>query len=738
MAAGVSLSISKGLRLPTIPNIRIDGNFESPYTRNRCNCLWVNSLTAAHRGWGSIVIPSADDQYEKGKTMGRSTGHARFWTLTVLTLLTSLCPAARADIYQWLASPTYGTGTDHAAWYLQSTTLCLEGLGHNAVPWTALDNYLAQAYLVGANLYSAKLHSTNLTNAAMVNANLTNADFDAACLTGADFTGATIKGALLGQATLHGFTKEQLYSTASYAGGDLSGTSLYENDLSSWNFAGKNLSNADFWRATLTDADLTNANLSSVNFSDATLTSAHLANANLFEANLSSAMLTNADLANASLSGVRFMRTTLTAASLRRANLSNASFEDAALDNADLANANLSGVGFRSTVLTAASLANADLSNAIICDTWLANANFANANLTGVIIEGSVLTGADFSGAIIAKMRLATTEGFTKEQLYSTASYASGDLQGINLNWMDLSGWNFAGKDLSNTNCDGVTVTNASFANANLTNSDWNMLAPSGADFSGAIITGAKFCSSLTREQLYSTASYVNGDLSRLNLTYSDLSGWNLAGKNLSNADFSRTTLTGTNLANANLSGVYFWAATLTGVDLRGAQGFSTSGVSALCNVIMPDGKVNGLNLSTINNTLIIRNHDSIPMSFQNSAAMAGGATLQFVFDGNEWHAPATFGTDVTPAFGDGTLEILWSSEASFQLDEPMELTLFQWGDVPAAARQFSDVRLINAPAGVYLDASRLYTDGTVSLIPEPATMSLLAVGALMLARRRR
>ena len=76
--------------------------------------------------------------------------------------------------------------------------------------------------------------------------NLTNADLCSSTLTNADLSGATVTGADFGDTTSRGFTKEQLYSTASYQAKNLQGIGLGDNDLSGWDFSGQNLSNA-FW-----------------------------------------------------------------------------------------------------------------------------------------------------------------------------------------------------------------------------------------------------------------------------------------------------------------------------------------------------------------------------------------------------------------------------------------------------------------------------------------------------------
>ena len=63
------------------------------------------------------------------------------------------------------------------------------------------------------------------------------------------------------------------------------------------------------------------------------------------------------------------------------------------------------------------------------------------------------------------------------------------------------------------------------------------------ADLSGAIVKGAWFVdvtsSGFTSEQLYSTASYQQKDLAGINLSSNDLSGWDFAGQDLTNAQIS-------------------------------------------------------------------------------------------------------------------------------------------------------------------------------------------------------
>jgi len=59
---------------------------------------------------------------------------------------------------------------------------------------------------------------------------------------------------------------------------------------------------------------------------------------------------------------------------------------------------------------------------------------------------------------------------------------------------------------------------------------------------------------------------------------------------------------------------------------------------------------------------------------------------------------------------------------------------LFNWPAGMPANDQFS---MIEMDGGLQWDVSQLYTNGDVTLTPEPATLSLLALGGLALLRRR-
>jgi hypothetical protein len=85
-------------------------------------------------------------------------------------------------------------------------------------------------------------------------------------LDGADFTGADIRGASFEVFSWFwccvpgsGLTPEQIYSTASYQHGDLTGINFRNNNLAGANFAGKNLAGSYFAGTNLAGADFTGA-----------------------------------------------------------------------------------------------------------------------------------------------------------------------------------------------------------------------------------------------------------------------------------------------------------------------------------------------------------------------------------------------------------------------------------------------------------------------------------------------
>ena len=95
------------------------------------------------------------------------------------------------------------------------------------------------------------------------------------------------------------------------------------------------------------------------------------------------------------------------------------------------------------------------------------------------------MTGASFANT--------TSRGFTQAQLASTASYQTKNLQGIGLEYNNLTGWDFSGQNLTNANLESSTLTNANLTGANLTDANLESSGLTNADLTGADTRGAQY-----------------------------------------------------------------------------------------------------------------------------------------------------------------------------------------------------------------------------------------------------
>ena len=122
---------------------------------------------------------------------------------------------------------------------------------------------------------------------------------------------------------------------------------------------------------------------------------------------------------------------------------------------------------------------------------------------------------------------------------YAALTFALGTIQFLhadneNFSYGELNERDFSNQSLKNSTWTHADLSNASFAGANLDGANFEDASLNGTDFTDAIITNMYWGASFTRNQLYSTASYKNKDLSGLKLEYYkfnnnlDLSGQNL------------------------------------------------------------------------------------------------------------------------------------------------------------------------------------------------------------------
>jgi uncharacterized protein YjbI with pentapeptide repeats len=159
----------------------------------------------------------------------------------------------------------YLKGTDFSNAIINGTTFfnsnVVNGLNQSQL-------YSTKSY-INNDLRRIVLENENVAGWDFGNKDLTGADFASANLTGTIFKNAVVSRTNFRSTTSLGFTSIQLYVTASYLSGDLSGIGLSSNNLAGWTFAGMNLTSASF-----ADQGFGGATLTNTNFSDTDLRAA--------------------------------------------------------------------------------------------------------------------------------------------------------------------------------------------------------------------------------------------------------------------------------------------------------------------------------------------------------------------------------------------------------------------------------------------------------------------------------
>jgi autotransporter-associated beta strand protein len=386
------------------------------------------------------------------------------------------------------------------------------------------------------------------------------------------------------------------------------------------------------------------------------------------------------------------------------------------------------GADLDSLDLTQAYLLAANLTNTNLSGSTLTNANFTGGTLTNAVFSAATLTNANLTDTYVTGADFGSSN-LTTSQLYTTASYVAQNLQGIGLKGNDLTGWNLAGQNLSHANLKNTNLTTASLFSAAL--NDVNL--------SGATVLGAIFGNTnITSSQLYGTASYQLHNLKDINLEGDNLTGWNFAGQymkgaalysatlaganftgaNASNIDLFAATLNGANLTNANLqqadlSLASFGGANLTGADLRASEQYDGSG-AIMTNTIGFDGTIQGLNLNAATPLLVVHNALlSIPIHVTGGMAVAGGGTLQVVFDGPTWASTISFAASTNVSLGgDLDLQVAPNIDLSTLLGHSFQV--FNWSGVSPSG-QFGEITS-DLPTGYSWNTSALYTSGIINL----------------------
>lgn len=243
---------------------------------------------------------------------------------------------------------------------------------------------------------------------------------------------------------------------------------------------------------------------------------------------------------------------------------------------------------------------------------YLTGADFTNANLTGILFGCEPINGvsaqaylddAIFINSYITYANFYGVSSFTKEQLYSSASYKNKDLTGIVLAVKNLSDWDFSGQNLTSVNFGYSTLTGANFTDAIISNSNLN---------------------AASKEQIYSTKSYKEKNLRGVVLP--NVSGWDLSAQNLM---LSKIINYGYSSAGGGES------TNFTKSDLRGATLGQGGELIIYKNTILPDGEIKNFSMESADDSLTIRAYvpatadgAMINAKIVDDASISGGAVL--------------------------------------------------------------------------------------------------------------
>ena len=365
---------------------------------------------------------------------------------------------------------------------------------------------------------------------------------------------------------------------------NLAGLPLMYGDFSRRELVAINMSEADLSQADFVSSRLARVNLEGSNLSNATLDRTNFWNVEFKDANLEGASIRGAEFHSPkSLLAEQFYST----GSYQAKDLRGVRFLEF-----DVNGWNFNGQDLRHAYLpTTANLANSDFTDATINYSVLAGitaeqlystASYQTRDLRGVTLSvdssGWDLSNLNLSGAELGGGNLNDSTikyanlSITNEQLYETASYKSKDLRGVTFgnNFRRIgnsTSWDFTGQDLTGAGFSGTVFDRAEkFAETNFT--DANI---AGVDLSHAVFGG------FSTEHLYSTASYRAKDLRGIILDNNDLTRWNFADQDLTNAWLSSdlfaisSKLTDAVFSNANLTNVTLSGAELTNADFSGA-----------------------------------------------------------------------------------------------------------------------------------------------------------------------
>ncbi|MFZ5448068.1 MAG: pentapeptide repeat-containing protein [Thermodesulfobacteriota bacterium] len=296
----------------------------------------------------------------------------------------------------------------------------------------------------------------------------------------------------------------------------------------------------------------------------ASLRRRNLQDAAAYEAFLVKADLSEADLQYADLSGANLQQANLSFADLRGADLEEANLQQANLEWAKLTGANLDGTDFREAK-------GLEKEQVLISFCWpLAKYSQESLKTLGLPSDHNErLNKKDLSGYQLPRTEL-------REANLHEFNIRRANLLFANLVYAILVRANLQQANLEGANLEGASLSGANLQQANLSDAELQEAYLEGADFQEAKglerdQVRAAHCWPLAKysPEMVTTLGFPPEHNERLNKK--DLSGYHLAGADLSGGIGLNTDLKGFNLRGANLQGANLYCADLTGSNLTGS-----------------------------------------------------------------------------------------------------------------------------------------------------------------------
>ena len=315
--------------------------------------------------------------------------------------------------------------------------------------------------------------------------NLDEAILNDSLLTEADFTGASIQNTEFDGTNLK---KEQWLATKTYKEhGQLMPPRVRGIDLNNYDFSGMTVTRYTFNGANLKNADFTGTTLTFVSFSDCDLT----------DTNFTDVQFNVVHFIEQSLTWEQFLKT------------QNGKTKD------------FTGIDFEYVSVEGWDFSKADLSSK----------RWNGCDYPDCVFDNSTIDIRWFGSALVKNQSedagYAAT-GLTREQFESTANYRSKVLNAVfrscDLRGMDFTGFDLRGSSFHSTNLSSVRFDNARIEGCAFYGQDGRA--------NGDVI--------LTREQLYSTATYKSGTVENVKFIDMDLTGWDFSRVQLISCTFDR------------------------------------------------------------------------------------------------------------------------------------------------------------------------------------------------------